>query len=62
MSTRLRLLIFATLIMGVLILGGVAGFWVLHTPAGTRWSLEQINEAIADTKTGSAKRNVIVFD
>jgi S-(hydroxymethyl)glutathione dehydrogenase/alcohol dehydrogenase len=27
-----------------------------------RWSLEQINEAIADTKTGSAKRNAIVFD
>ncbi len=27
-----------------------------------RWQLEQINEAIADTKTGSAKRNVIVFD
>ncbi len=27
-----------------------------------RWSLEQINEAIADTRTGSAKRNVIVFD
>ncbi|NSY38062.1 Zn-dependent alcohol dehydrogenase [Leisingera sp. ANG59] len=27
-----------------------------------RWSLEQINEAIADTKTGSAKRNVIVFN
>ncbi|WP_341366829.1 zinc-binding dehydrogenase [Yoonia sp. BS5-3] len=27
-----------------------------------RWPLEQINEAIADTKTGSAKRNVIVFD
>ena len=26
-----------------------------------RWSLEQINEAIEDTKTGSAKRNVIVF-
>ncbi|MCF6445596.1 Zn-dependent alcohol dehydrogenase [Nereida sp. MMG025] len=26
-----------------------------------RWSLEQINEAIADTKSGSAKRNVIVF-
>ncbi len=26
-----------------------------------RWTLEQINEAIADTKTGSAKRNVIVF-
>jgi len=27
-----------------------------------RWTLEQINEAIADTRTGSAKRNVIVFD
>lgn len=27
-----------------------------------RWSLDQINDAIADTKTGSAKRNVIVFD
>ena len=26
------------------------------------WSLDQINEAISDTKTGSAKRNVIVFD
>lgn len=26
-----------------------------------RWTLEQINEAIADTRTGSAKRNVIVF-
>jgi len=26
-----------------------------------RWNLEQINEAIADTKTGSAKRNVILF-
>lgn len=26
-----------------------------------RWSLDQINEAIADTKTGSAKRNVIIF-
>lgn len=26
-----------------------------------RWSLEQINEAIADTRTGSAKRNVILF-
>ena len=25
------------------------------------WSLEQINEAVADTKTGSARRNVIVF-
>lgn len=26
-----------------------------------RWSLDQINEAIADTKTGGAKRNVIMF-
>lgn len=26
-----------------------------------RWRLDQINEAIADTKTGSAKRNVILF-
>ena len=26
-----------------------------------RWSFDQINEAIADTKTGGAKRNVIVF-
>ena len=26
-----------------------------------KWTLDQINEAIADTKTGSAKRNVIVF-
>jgi len=27
-----------------------------------RWTLDQINEAIADTKTGSARRNVILFD
>lgn len=27
-----------------------------------RWSLDQINEAIEDTKTGSAKRNVILFE
>ncbi|MBI1415900.1 MAG: zinc-binding dehydrogenase [Limimaricola sp.] len=26
-----------------------------------RWTLEQVNEAIADTRSGSAKRNVIVF-
>ncbi len=26
-----------------------------------RWRLDQINEAIADTKSGSAKRNVILF-
>ncbi len=26
------------------------------------WTLDQINDAIADTKTGSAKRNVIIFD
>jgi len=27
-----------------------------------RFRFEQINEAIADTKTGAARRNVIVFD
>ncbi len=27
-----------------------------------RWSLDQINEAIEDTKSGAAKRNVILFD
>ncbi len=27
-----------------------------------RWTLDQINEAIEDTKTGSAKRNVILFE
>lgn len=27
-----------------------------------RWSLDQINAAIANTKTGAAKRNVIIFD
>jgi Zn-dependent alcohol dehydrogenase len=27
-----------------------------------RWRLDEINAAIADTKSGSAKRNVIVFD
>ncbi len=27
-----------------------------------RWSLDQINEAIADTKSGKARRNVIMFD
>ncbi|MEH6738132.1 MAG: zinc-binding dehydrogenase [Sulfitobacter sp.] len=27
-----------------------------------RWDLEQINEAIADTKTGNARRNVILFN
>ncbi|MCX7567057.1 Zn-dependent alcohol dehydrogenase [Sulfitobacter sp. F26169L] len=27
-----------------------------------RWTLEQINDAIADTKTGAARRNVIVFE
>lgn len=27
-----------------------------------RWSLDEINEAIADTKAGNARRNVIVFD
>ena len=27
-----------------------------------RWSLEHINDAIEDTKTGAARRNVILFD
>jgi Zn-dependent alcohol dehydrogenase len=27
-----------------------------------RWRLDQINEAIEDTKTGAARRNVIIFD
>lgn len=27
-----------------------------------RWSLDQINDAIADTKSGAARRNVIVFE
>ncbi len=27
-----------------------------------RWRLDQINEAIADTMTGGARRNVILFD
>jgi S-(hydroxymethyl)glutathione dehydrogenase/alcohol dehydrogenase len=27
-----------------------------------RWELGQINEAIADTKTGAARRNVILFN
>ena len=26
-----------------------------------RWSLDQINEAIADTKSGNARRNVIML-
>lgn len=26
-----------------------------------RWRLDQINAAIADTKTGAARRNVILF-
>ena len=26
-----------------------------------RWSLDQINDAIEDTKSGAAKRNVIMF-
>jgi Zn-dependent alcohol dehydrogenase len=26
-----------------------------------RWTLDQINEAIADTKTGHARRNVILL-
>ena len=27
-----------------------------------RWRLDQINEAIADTKSGAARRNVVIFD
>ena len=27
-----------------------------------RWPLEKINAAIADTRAGAARRNVIVFD
>ena len=27
-----------------------------------RWRLDEINEAIADTRTGAARRNVIIFD
>ena len=27
-----------------------------------KWKLDQINEAILDTKSGSAKRNLIVFN
>ncbi len=27
-----------------------------------RWTLDQINDAIADTKTGAARRSVIMFD
>jgi Zn-dependent alcohol dehydrogenase len=38
------------------------GLLKLDELISNRWSLDQINEAIADTKTGSAKRNVIVFD
>jgi len=26
-----------------------------------RWSLDEINEAIADTKSGAARRNVVIF-
>ncbi len=34
----------------------------LDTLISRTWRLDQINDAIADTRTGSAKRNVIVFD
>jgi S-(hydroxymethyl)glutathione dehydrogenase/alcohol dehydrogenase len=27
-----------------------------------RWRLDQVNDAIADTRAGHARRNVIVFD
>ncbi|MGR3515361.1 MAG: alcohol dehydrogenase catalytic domain-containing protein [Paracoccaceae bacterium] len=34
----------------------------LDSLISNRWALDQINEAIADTKSGAARRNVIVFD
>lgn len=34
----------------------------LDSLVSNTWRLDQINEAIADTKTGAARRNVIVFD
>jgi len=34
----------------------------LDSLISNRWSLDQINTAIADTKSGAARRNVIVFD
>jgi len=37
------------------------GRLMLDELISNRWSLEQINEAIADTKTGSARRNVIML-
>ncbi|MDF1668796.1 MAG: Zn-dependent alcohol dehydrogenase [Roseovarius sp.] len=37
------------------------GRLMLDELISNRWSLDQINEAIADTKGGSARRNVIVF-
>lgn len=37
------------------------GRLMLDELISNRWNLEQINEAIADTKTGSARRNVIML-
>ncbi len=37
------------------------GRLMLDELISNRWSLDQINEAIADTKTGSARRNVIIL-
>ena len=37
------------------------GRLALDSLISNRFQLEKINEAIADTKSGSAKRNVIVF-
>ena len=34
----------------------------LDSLISNRWTLDQINEAIADTKSGAARRNVILFD
>jgi len=33
----------------------------LDTLISNRWSLNEINDAIADTKAGKARRNIIVF-
>lgn len=37
------------------------GRLMLHELIAGQWSMDQINEAIADTKSGAAKRNVIMF-
>ncbi|MEK6205514.1 MAG: zinc-binding dehydrogenase, partial [Amylibacter sp.] len=39
-----------------------AGRLKLDELISNRYALDQINEAIADTKAGHSRRNVIVFD